>query len=146
MPVVIGLELGGNECAELCQLPAPWNTLYHLARLGRAEVGRLMAQWRVHAGLTLREAQTPLFELHPEWSRTTARSKLRFKPRLARLASWLLAKADNLSQEEREHVREQLLNLAEELEFSADAGFLRTVASLANHSPTLPDRASVLAL
>jgi hypothetical protein len=114
MLVVIGQGVGELDAQNSAQLPPVWNTLYYLARLGRAVVEQLIQQGRVHPELSLRQAQALLSEHHPGAQRKTPRSKLR--DRLTRLAVFVRTDLGNWSQAEREWFREQLLVLAGEIQ------------------------------
>ena len=114
MLVVIGEGVEGIDAQNSAQLPAPWSTLYYLARLGRRTVEDLIAQGRVHPGLSLREAKALLAEFHPETLRRSPRSKLR--DRLGRFAAFIRAGLGIWPRTEREWAGRQLMTLVGEFQ------------------------------
>jgi hypothetical protein len=122
MLVVIGQCVKGLDAQNSAQLPAAWNTLYYLARLGRVTVERLIEQGRIHPGLSLREAQAMLAEHRPGTPQQTPQSKLR--NRLARFAAFIRGGLEAWPQTEREWAGRQLMALAGEvLVFTKPARF-----------------------
>jgi hypothetical protein len=117
MLVVIGQGVGGLNAQNSARLPAAWNTLYYVARLGQTLVEQLIRQGRIHPELSLREAQVLLAEYHLGTQRKTPRSKLEI--RIRRLAAFIRAAMGGWSPTEREWVRKQLLVLAGEIQRSA---------------------------
>lgn len=114
MLVVIGECVEGLDAQNSAHLPAAWNTLYCLARMGRAVVGRLIQQGRIHPALTLRQAQGLLAEHLPGTRRRAAGSKL--KIRLARLAAFIRGQMESWTRQEQDFVSHQLLGLAGEIQ------------------------------
>ena len=114
--VVIGRGLEGLDANKCSHLPAAWNTLYYLARLDRKTVERLIAQGRIHPGLSLREAKALLAEFHPETPGTSLRSKL--QNRLARFAAFVRSEMGAWSAAEREMISRQLAVLVREIQAS----------------------------
>lgn len=116
MLVVIGECVEGLDAQNSAQLPMAWNTLYYLARLGRAIMERLIEQGRIHPGLSLHEAQTLLAQHHPARCKS-ARSKLR--NRLANLAAFIRLNAGSWPQAEQDFASRQLSDLAGEIREAA---------------------------
>ncbi|HEX3628710.1 MAG TPA: hypothetical protein VH280_25145 [Verrucomicrobiae bacterium] len=118
MLVVIGKCVEGLNAQNSAQLPAAWNTLYYIARLGRKMVEELIGQGRIHQGLTLREAIALWAEYVPNNRRATSASKL--EARFARFAMFVRKNLEIFSAQDREMVGEQLAALAQEIKASAD--------------------------
>lgn len=114
MLVVIGQCVERLDAQNSAQLPAAWNTLYYLARLGCRRVQALIAEGRIHPGLSLREAQTLLARYRPETRRK--RPRLILRDRLAKLAKFLRDNLGAWSPKEQQFASRQLLALAEEME------------------------------
>jgi hypothetical protein len=114
MLVLIGETVGGLDAQNSAQLPAAWNTLYFIARLGRQAMEQLIHQGRIHRGLTLREAQELLGEYKPEKRRGGSRSML--LNRLRRFAAFVRANLQRSSEDERETAAGRLLVLAREIQ------------------------------
>lgn len=115
--VVIGQSLEGIDANNCSHLPAAWNTLYYLARLGRRSVERLIEQGRIHTGLSLREAKALLAEHQPQMQRKSPRSNLR--ARLARFAAFIRADLGIWSPTERGWAGRQLTILVAEIQGAA---------------------------
>jgi hypothetical protein len=116
MLVVMGEVLGAMDAQKSAHLPAAWNTLYCLARLGRATVEPLIQVGRIHPALTLRQAEMLLTGHHLETQSTVSCSKL--KARLARFAALVRSEMRNWTREDQDFVRRQLLDLAGEIQCS----------------------------
>lgn len=109
--VAIDRELGGLNANNCSQLPAAWNTLYPLARLGRPLVERLIQQGRIHCGLSLREARALLAQQRPESQRKSPPTRL--ETRLNRFTRFVRDSVATWSEEECEYARHGLLTLVE---------------------------------
>jgi hypothetical protein len=110
MLVTIGGCLEGLSDAQTsARLPAAWNTLYYLARLGSGTLKQLIDQGRVHPGLRLQEARELLAEYLPGSRRPTSNSKLQI--RLARFAEFIQTNLRTWSQQEREKATRELAAL-----------------------------------
>lgn len=116
--VVIGQGLEGLDANNCSHLPAAWNTLYWLARLGRAVVERLIRDGRIHPGLSLREARSLLAEYQPATSQKTGSSKL--ESRFARFAAFVGADLPNWSTQERQWAARQLQILENQIQQAED--------------------------
>lgn len=114
MLVTIGQALGRLDAQTSAQLPPAWNAVYYLARLGRSTVERLIAQGRIHPGLTLREARALLAEQKPGMIQSACRSTV--KRRLDRLAAFVRETMATWTAEERQLAHVALLRLAEQVE------------------------------
>ncbi len=91
-------------------LPWAWNTLHCLARLGLQLTKDLIAQGRVHPGLTLDQAR----QLLAEFGMTARRSRLSSpERRAARFAAFVEAEAADWSDDERQFVLDKILPLLE---------------------------------
>jgi hypothetical protein len=91
-------------------LPWAWNTLHCLARVGLPLTKDLIAQGRVHPGLTLEQAR----QLLSEHGLTTPRHpRSRTKLRAARFAAFVRNEAAGWTDEERQFVHNIILPLLE---------------------------------
>jgi hypothetical protein len=113
MLVTIGRCVEGLDAQSSAQLPAAWNTLYYLARLGCKLMEKLISEGRIHPGLSLEEAKALLAQYRPGNRRTTSRSKL--QRRLDAFAVFVREKLGTWLPQEREMVAEKLAALAAEV-------------------------------
>ena len=90
-------------------MPSGWSTLYHLARLGRRTVERLVGEGTIHPGLTLQEAKTLLTKAQPGTAKKLNRSGV--KQRFARFAAFVHATLATGSKEDRRFVHGGLVRL-----------------------------------
>jgi hypothetical protein len=120
MLVVIGECVEGLNAQNSAQLPAAWNTLYYLARLGRGKMQQLIHQGRIHPGLSLEEAKALSAEYFPGRRRTNPRSKLHL--RLVRFAAFIQTNLGTWSQPERKMVAGELAKLAGKIQSVSETG------------------------
>jgi hypothetical protein len=120
MLVVIGECVEGLNAQNSAQLPAAWNTLYYLARLGRGKMQQLIHQGRIHPGLSLEEAKALSAEYFPGKRRTNPRSKLHL--RLARFTAFVQTNLGIWSQEERTAVVTKLAELTGKIQSVSETG------------------------
>ena len=109
MLAAIGLTLGSVSAQTFAQMPSGWSTLYHLARLGRRTVERLVGEGTIHPGLTLQEAKTLLTKAQPGTAKKLNRSGV--KQRFARFAAFVHATLATGSKEDRRFVHGGLVRL-----------------------------------
>jgi hypothetical protein len=136
MLVVIGQELEGLNAQNSAQLPAAWNTLYYLARLGRTAVEQLIGQGRIYPKIGLRDARALLPKPHSESQEKDSCSRV--KARLVRLGVLIRAESGSWPEAQRNLVRSQLLDLAQAItagETANGAGSCKAPANLFNSQP-----------
>jgi hypothetical protein len=131
MLVTIGECVEGLTAQNSAQLPAAWNTLYYLARLGREAMEQLIGQGRIHPGLSLEEAKALSFECFQGKPRTNPRSKLHL--RLSRFAAFVQANLGIWSQEERTAVVTKLAELTWKIQSVRETG--KEIAELRQDQP-----------
>lgn len=133
MLVVIGKCVEGMDAQNSAHLPAAWNTMYYVARLGGPTIARLIQERRIRPGLTLREAKALLAELHPERRARTRPSKLAV--RLRRFSAWVRTECGHWSLAARALVQRRLRHLTAEISSPADILTVHVVKPLEEGSP-----------
>ncbi len=114
MLVVIGEGLGWASVQTFAHLPPGWSILYHLARLKRRTLERLLQQAVIHPGLTLLEARRIVTEFtdHPI---ETKSSGARVAQRLKRFEEFVRATLLDWTAVERQRATEGLTQLLEQI-------------------------------
>jgi hypothetical protein len=110
MLVRIGDVFGKADEHISAHLPCAWNTLHCLAKLGLPLTKDLIAQGRVHPGLTLEQARQLLAE---HGLTTPRRPRSEAKLRAARFAAFVRDEAAGWTDEERQFVHNAILPLLE---------------------------------
>jgi hypothetical protein len=111
---VIGEGLGWANVHVCARLPAGCRTLYHLARLDRRTLERLILEEVICPTLKEREARQFVAQLRRETPKTrSARSALR--ERLRRLADYFAANLADLSAEDMDLAEAQLARIIEQI-------------------------------
>ena len=138
MLAVIGDQMGGLDSQTSANLPRGWNILYHLARLDRETLEKLIQRGFIHPKLTLREAKALVAELTGKQTAAEQR-KANVRERLRRFAEFVRDTVNDWESEERELATETLNHLIEQVGVAETAVINRDTDSFITQPGLLTD-------
>lgn len=129
MLATIGKGLAGLDRQTSAHLPTGWNILYHLSLIDLPALKKFVRKGAIHPLLTLREAKELLAEYRGQNTNGKSSRRGHVKQRISRFRKFVHSTLRSWSEDEREFVQAELVELTQFLREQGKASGFRQAAS-----------------